>query len=124
MWCTFQGAILEILFDSFSDVWPGIVGVYHEFPTISCITKIAYFGKNVINIVLAGPFLSFRQKRYQVESIWIPHHCRHCFRTADCLSLNCWRVFLVWEPDLFVLTREIKTGFVQGHKIFPALVLD
>jgi hypothetical protein len=29
MWCTFQVVILEILFDSFGDVWPGIVGVYH-----------------------------------------------------------------------------------------------
>jgi hypothetical protein len=29
MWCTFQIVILEILFDSFGDVWLGIVGVYH-----------------------------------------------------------------------------------------------
>jgi hypothetical protein len=28
MWCTFQVVILEILLDSFGDVWPGIVGVY------------------------------------------------------------------------------------------------
>jgi hypothetical protein len=29
MWRTFQIVILEILFDSFGDAWPGIVGVYH-----------------------------------------------------------------------------------------------
>jgi hypothetical protein len=86
--------------------------------------KNAHFGKNVINIVLAGPLLSFQQKRYQVEPMWIPHHCQHCFRTADHLSLNCWRVLLVWETDLFVLIREIKPGFVQGYKTLPALVLD
>jgi hypothetical protein len=80
MWWTFQVVILEILLHSFGDVWPGIVGVYHYFPTISCVTKSAYFGKNVINIVLAGPLLSFRQKRYQVESMSIPHHCQHRFR--------------------------------------------
>jgi hypothetical protein len=28
------------------------------------------------------------------------------------------------EPDLFVLIREIKPGFVQRYKIFPALALD
>jgi hypothetical protein len=89
MRCTFQVVILEILLDSFGDVWPGIVGVYHSFPTISCITKSVYFGKNVINIILAGPLLAFRQKRYQVESMWIPHHGQHCFQTAGCLSLNC-----------------------------------
>jgi hypothetical protein len=38
--------------------------------------------------------------------------------------LNSWSVFLVWEPDLFVLIQEIKPGFIQGYKIFPALVLD
>jgi hypothetical protein len=56
--------------------------------------------------------------------MWIPHHCQHYFRAADRLSLNCWRVFLVWEPDLFVLIREIKPSFVEDYKIFPALVLD
>jgi hypothetical protein len=56
--------------------------------------------------------------------MWIPHHCQHCFLTVDRLSLNCWRVFLVWEPDLFVLIQEIKPGFAQGYKIFSALVLD
>jgi hypothetical protein len=29
MWCTFQAVILKILSDSFGDVWPGIVGLYH-----------------------------------------------------------------------------------------------
>jgi hypothetical protein len=29
MWCTFQVVLLEILLDSFRDVWPDIVGVYH-----------------------------------------------------------------------------------------------
>jgi hypothetical protein len=29
MWCTFQVVILEVLSDSFGDVWPDIVGVYH-----------------------------------------------------------------------------------------------
>jgi hypothetical protein len=56
--------------------------------------------------------------------MWIPHHCQHCFLTGDPLSLNRWQVFLVWEPDLFVLIREIKPGFLQRYKIFPALVLD
>jgi hypothetical protein len=95
IWRMFEVVILEILLDSFGNVWPDIVGVYHSFPTISCTTKGAYFGKNVINMVLASPLLSFRQKRYQVESMWIPHHCQYRFRTADRLSVNCWRVFLV-----------------------------
>jgi hypothetical protein len=30
----------------------------------------------------------------------------------------------VWEPDLFVLIREMKPGFVQDYNIFPAMVLD
>jgi hypothetical protein len=47
MWRTFQFIIREILLDYFCDVWPGIVGVCHESPTISCITKGAYFEKNV-----------------------------------------------------------------------------
>jgi hypothetical protein len=59
-----------------------------------------------------------------MEFMWIPHHCQHCFRTADGLSLNCWRIFLVWDPDLFVLIREIKPGFVPGYKIFLTLVPD
>jgi hypothetical protein len=29
MWCAFQVVVLEILLDSFGDVWPGIVGAYH-----------------------------------------------------------------------------------------------
>jgi hypothetical protein len=29
MWCTFQVGFLEILLDSFGNLWPGIVGVYH-----------------------------------------------------------------------------------------------
>jgi hypothetical protein len=33
-------------------------------------------------------------------------------------------IFMVWEPDLFMLIREIKPGFVQLNKIFPTLVLD
>jgi hypothetical protein len=86
MGCTVKVAILEMLLDSFGNMWPGIVYVYHQFPTISCIMKSAHFWKNMINLVLAGPLLSFRQKRYQVESMWIPHHCQHCFRTADRLS--------------------------------------
>jgi hypothetical protein len=28
------------------------------------------------------------------------------------------------EPDLFVLIREIKPGFIQRNRIFPTLVLD
>jgi hypothetical protein len=99
MWCTFQIVILEILLDSFGDAWLGIVGVYRQFPTIFCTTKSAYFRKNVINIALAGPLLSFRQKRYEVES-------------------------MVWEPDLFVLIQKIKPDLIQGYKTFPALVLD
>jgi hypothetical protein len=29
IWYAFQVVILEILLDSFGDMWPGIVGVYH-----------------------------------------------------------------------------------------------
>jgi hypothetical protein len=29
MWCAFQVVILEILLDSFGDVWPGLANVYH-----------------------------------------------------------------------------------------------
>jgi hypothetical protein len=29
MWCTFHVVILEILLNSFGDMWPGIAGVYH-----------------------------------------------------------------------------------------------
>jgi hypothetical protein len=29
MWCSFQIIILEILLDSFGDVWPAIVAIYH-----------------------------------------------------------------------------------------------
>jgi hypothetical protein len=28
------------------------------------------------------------------------------------------------EPDLFMLTREIKSSFLQRKKTFPTLVLD
>jgi hypothetical protein len=31
---------------------------------------------------------------------------------------------MVREPDLFMLSREIKPGFVQRNKIFPTLALD
>jgi hypothetical protein len=31
---------------------------------------------------------------------------------------------MVREPDLFMLIREIKSGFVQRSKISPTLVLD
>jgi hypothetical protein len=60
----------------------------------------------------------------QVEPIWMPHHGQHCFRTADRLAFKCWPIFLAREPDLFVLIRETKFGFVQCNKIFPTLVLD
>jgi hypothetical protein len=33
-------------------------------------------------------------------------------------------IFMVQEPDLFVLIRERKRAFVQHHKIFSILVLD
>jgi hypothetical protein len=33
-------------------------------------------------------------------------------------------IFIVREPDLLVMIREIKRGFVQCNKIFPTLVLD
>jgi hypothetical protein len=56
--------------------------------------------------------------------MWIPHQGQHYFRTADRLAFNCWGIFMVREPDLFVLIREIKQGFVQRNKIFPTLVLD
>jgi hypothetical protein len=42
-----------------------------------------------------------------VEPMWIPHHGQRCFRTADCLAFNYWGILMVWEPDLFVLIREI-----------------
>jgi hypothetical protein len=55
---------------------------------------------------------------------WIPHHGQHCFRIADCLAFNCWGIFMVREPDLFVLIQETNPGFLQRNHIFATLVLE
>jgi hypothetical protein len=95
-----------------------------QFSSISCVAKGAYLWKNMINIILIRPLLPLGQNTDQVGPVWIPHHHRHCFQTADRLAFNCWGIFMVREPDLFVLIREIKRGFVQRNKTFPTLVPD
>jgi hypothetical protein len=104
-------------------VWLGIASVYHQFSSISCVAKSAYLWKKTINIILTRPLLPPGRNIDQVELMWIPHHGQLCFRTADRLAFNCWGIFMVRKPDLFVLIRERKPGFVQRNKTFPTLVL-
>jgi hypothetical protein len=122
-WCAPQAALVQMLFHSLCDVWLGIVSAYHQFSSISCVTKSGSLWKDMINIILTRPLLPLGQNTDQVEPTRIPHHGQYCFRTADHLAFNCWGIFMVLEPDLFVLIREIKPGFVQRNKIFPTLVL-
>jgi hypothetical protein len=73
----------------------------------------------------SGTFLMDENSQLdQVKPMWIPQLGQYYIRTSDHLALNCWGIFMVREPGLSVVIREIKPGFVQRHKIFPTLVLD
>jgi hypothetical protein len=124
MWCVPHTVLVQILYHCFFDVWLGIVSAYHQFSSISCIAKSAYLWKNKIKRILTRPLLTLGQDIDQVEPIWIPHHGQYCFHTADHLAFICWGTFMVREPDVFVLIREIKRGFLQRNKLFPTLVPD
>jgi hypothetical protein len=105
-------------------VWLGIRSGYHQFSLISCAAKSSYLWEKMISIILTLPLLPLGQNSDQVEPIWIPNHGQHCFRTADHLAFSGWGIFMVKESALFVLIREIKSGFVQRNKILPILALD
>jgi hypothetical protein len=104
-WCAHQAVLVQILFHSLCDVWLGIVSVYRQFSSVSCVAKSTYLWKNMINIIPTGLLLPLGQNTDQVEPMWIPHRGQHCFRTADRLAFICWGLFMVREPYLFVLIR-------------------
>jgi hypothetical protein len=76
--------------------------------------------KAMINIILTRPLLPLGQNIDQVDPMWIPNHGEHCCRTADCLAFKCLGIFMIREPDLSVLIREIKSGIVQRNKHFQS----
>jgi hypothetical protein len=124
MWYAPQVVLVQIMVHSLCDMWPDIVSVHYQFLLIFYLAKSAYLWKNMINIMVIRPLLPLGQNTDQVEPMWIPHQGQSCLRTADLLAFNCLGIFIVRESDLFVLTREIKSGFVQRNKIFRTLLLD
>jgi hypothetical protein len=124
MWSASQAVLIPILFYSLCDVWLSLISLYHQFSLTSYVATSTYLWKNMINIILTRPLLPLGQNTDQVELIWTPHHGQHYFRTADRLAFNCSVIFMVRGPDLFLLIREIKPGFVQRNKIFLTVVLD
>jgi hypothetical protein len=55
---------------------------------------------------LTRPLMPLGQNIDQVEPMWISYHGHHYFRTAGLLAFIYLGIFMVREPDLFVLVQQ------------------
>jgi hypothetical protein len=83
---------------------------------MSCVAKIAYLWKNMINIILTRSLAKWNScgSHTTVGIVF------GLLIVLDSIA----GIFMVLEPELFVRIRAIKSGFIQRDKIFPTLVLD
>jgi hypothetical protein len=126
MWGRLSPIVLEKFNQESCGVRPGIIRMHYQlaiaFRGIRC-TSLRQWREYLHDIIHRVEFASLFESFDSMETARIPNHRQHDFSRLGHMTLPFRTFFFLWQPNEFVVRRQVKPRLVRYDDVTPDSVV-